>query len=465
MFVDDYSTNTTENEAERISFVKIPTNMLSTQDITSSVTDDEIIVYYEIMYHRSLQNPTQTNVSVDLLYSRLMWCKSKKNLGKNRIIKALQGLHIKGYLFISNVDIKSIKYTTYLQVKIIPLTDIPNRQIEGFMQVTESTADSAKLTNKTGQTFKVLVYALWRSRIQYAVTYSEWANLLNVDISNAKRIIKRLKDKKLIRVEKSIDYRGFEANHYYVDGDNYDLIMSNQQKVEQLSFENQSDQIETETVHIEGTPSPIVQLYSDKEVELLDFPIERTDKIDSTPSKHSSNNNDLDNQSILQERTKAFDDEWWETLSSYLCKVEEGLCYTSSQLRMLYSISAKYDVMPYSSLLDKTIDERLKGGAIEFNFFKYGASIQEKDVIILLNTNCTLALYYGIKRLSLIANSGTPQAKTMVLNWLENAVKHHTSKKSTNKIPFYNWIEEQDAFKDTLNDYIQNPKMSESKIE
>ncbi|MFS0815450.1 hypothetical protein ABC382_00580 [Lysinibacillus sp. 1P01SD] len=464
MFVDDYSTNTTENEAERISFVIIPTNMLSSQDITSSVTDDEIIVYYEIMYHRSLQNPTQTNVSVDLLYSRLMWCKSKKNLGKNRIIKALQGLHIKGYLFISNVDIKSIKYTTYLQVKIIPLTDIPN--CDSFMQVTESTADSAKLTNKTGQTFKVLVYALWRSRIQYAVTYSEWANLLNLDISNAKRIIKRLKDKKLIRVEKSIDYRGFEANHYYVDGDNYNLIMqsSKHQKVEQLSFENQPD-IQIEMVNDEVTSSSFVQIYSEKEEELLDFPIERTDRVDSTPSKPSLSNNDLANQSILQERTKAFDDEWWETLSSYLCKVEEGLCYTSSQLKMLYSINAKYDVMPYSSLLVETIDERLKGGTVEFNFFKYGASIQEKDVIILLNTNCTLALYYGVKRLSLIANSGTLQAKTMVLNWLENAVKHHTAKNSTNKIPFYNWLEEQDVLKDTLTDYIQNPKMKQSKIE
>ncbi|GGA11903.1 hypothetical protein GCM10008018_66210 [Paenibacillus marchantiophytorum] len=194
-------------------FVKTPMRMLAYAS-PSYATDDEIAVYYEIVYHASARDVSISNVNVDLLYARLQWDSKSISRGKKRIIDALAGLSQKGFISI-DCNGEEIKATTYLVIrtprnrsKLFDEKVVSDGTVyTGWTPVTELIMKIAKADEKNiGQRLKVLTYVLWRNNIQYAVSFDEWANVLKVSPSTAKRIIKSLKGEGIIKVKSGVYY-------------------------------------------------------------------------------------------------------------------------------------------------------------------------------------------------------------------------------------------------------------------
>jgi len=199
-------------------FVRIPMKMFA-YGSDSYVTDDEYVVYYEIVYHLWGRDISVTNTNVEMLYARIGWDVKTPTRGKKRIIEALEGLKVKGYINIdSNGD--EIKANTYL---IIHSPRIKSKifdekiVVEGttytaWQGVTELIMKASKLdVNKIGQRLKVLTYIMWRYNIDYSISFDEWANVLQVSVSTAKRIIKSLKEEGLIDVVSGTYYTDLDG--------------------------------------------------------------------------------------------------------------------------------------------------------------------------------------------------------------------------------------------------------------
>lgn len=218
-------------------FVKIPMKMLAYAS-PSYATDDEIAVYYEIVYHGWIREMSISHVNVELLYARLQWDKSTPSRGKKRVITALKGLKQKGYISIDSNG-EEIDATSYLVIrtprKMSKLFDekIPcgNTIYSGYEEVPESIMKIAKADDKNiGQRLKILTYVQWRHNIGYGVCFDEWANVLQVSPSTAKRIIKSLKEEGIINVK---------SGEYYTDTDG-----NKRQKPNQYSIKAQREEDE-----------------------------------------------------------------------------------------------------------------------------------------------------------------------------------------------------------------------------
>lgn len=193
-------------------FVKIPMKMFAYESV-NYVKNDEIAVYYEIVYHASARNVSVSFVTVELLYSRLKWDFKSPSRGKKRILSAILSLQEKGYISLATVD--EINNNTYLVIhtpknnSLIFTEKIRSGSsvYTGWTPITEKKMNILKEDiNNVGQRLKILTYIIWRFNIGYAISYEEWANVLKISESTAKRVIKSLREEKIINIESGVYY-------------------------------------------------------------------------------------------------------------------------------------------------------------------------------------------------------------------------------------------------------------------
>lgn len=200
-------------------FVRIPMKMFA-YGTKHYVTDDEMVVYYELGYHCWGRDISVAHINVELLHARLEW-----NNGKNRIIKALSGLRDKKYIFYNCDDIKATTYLTIhmprVKTKLFEEAVVVDEKLKlaGWEGITETIMNICKQdkATKTGQRLKVITYILWRANLKntrdfiYCISFPEWANVLQVSERQAIRIIDSLKREKVIKVTSGAFY--FDNNN------------------------------------------------------------------------------------------------------------------------------------------------------------------------------------------------------------------------------------------------------------
>lgn len=191
-------------------YVRVPMIMFAYES-SRYATDDEIAVYYEIVYHASAREVSMSHVNVELLYARLKWDARTPSRGKKRITDAIVALKEKGYISIDSHG-EEITAATYLTIRInkrvfedrIVCGNTPYTQ---WTKVYESEMNTAKADiYKIGQRLKVLTYIKWRHNINYSICFEEWANVLGVSVSTANRIVKSLKEEGVIDVKSGVYY-------------------------------------------------------------------------------------------------------------------------------------------------------------------------------------------------------------------------------------------------------------------
>lgn len=217
-------------------YVIVPMVMFAYESLKYA-TDDEIAVYYEIVYHASARDVSVSHVNVELLYARLKWDASTPSRGKKRIIDAIVVLKEKGYISIESYS-EEITSATYLTIRINKreFKDrivCGNTPYTGWTKIYESEMNTAKTDRyKIGQRLKVLTYIKWRHNINYSICFEEWANVLGVSPRTAKRIIKSLKEEGVINVK---------SGDYYTDWDG-----NVRQEINQFSLPNKEEESKDE---------------------------------------------------------------------------------------------------------------------------------------------------------------------------------------------------------------------------
>lgn len=198
-------------------FVAIPNKMFAF-DSKYFVTCDELMVYFQLGRLVHARDPRYTIISVDMLNSIIEFDVNNQARGKKRVKTALLSLKDKGYIEIS-YDKYELKNSSPIEVFFPELNDdvftenvkSGNWTYVGFTQVNDDMFNRTE----TIEEFIVLIYVKWRSfendtDRKYAISYSEWEQVLNVSHQTAVKIIKMCCQKNLIK-----KYRG----DYYINLD------------------------------------------------------------------------------------------------------------------------------------------------------------------------------------------------------------------------------------------------------
>ncbi len=178
-------------------FVAIPNKMFAFET-DLFVSDDEFLLFYHLGTIVQARNKMLVIVNIDLLSSMLNRIDTNTSRVKNKVKIALLGLETKGYISIKYYDTKlnnsTLLYITLVDKKhSIYVKDVKcgSWKYVGFTMVTE------EMFNKTSNAreLKVLTYILWRSTIEYSISYYEWEKILGVSHATAVNIIKECQSK------------------------------------------------------------------------------------------------------------------------------------------------------------------------------------------------------------------------------------------------------------------------------
>lgn len=164
-------------------FAKMPMAMLA-YGTKSYVTDDEVIVYAHLVLERPFRMQTKLNTNIDLINGHIKLDKTNPSRGKKRIHGALEGLSRKGYISISYNDEK-LKNNSFLIIEFylvddkftVKTTDNYQTVFSGYAQIHYEDYLKADFD---GRNIKVLMHTVYRGNIDYKISNSEWANVLQV---------------------------------------------------------------------------------------------------------------------------------------------------------------------------------------------------------------------------------------------------------------------------------------------
>jgi hypothetical protein len=204
---------------EKELFVAIP-NCMFAFDSDFFVTNEELIVFYQLAYNVTARNPKVSKVNIELLNSLIEFDKSNPSRGKQKIKDALLGLHEKGYINIRFSDSK-LKNATFIEARLPDLAEpIYANEItsgswtyKGFTGVTHDMYERAS----TIEQLKVLIYVKWRSfsniekKVNYAISFQEWESVLDVSHTTAIKIIESCVTDGLIAKQRGQYYMTFDG--------------------------------------------------------------------------------------------------------------------------------------------------------------------------------------------------------------------------------------------------------------
>jgi hypothetical protein len=190
-------------------FVAMP-NCMFAFDTEFYVTDEEFLLFYYLGTIVQVRNPQLVLTNIELLTSIMVSFDSNSSRRKSKIKKALLSLESKGYISITHTS-SEIKNTTSLEICLIDLKHpIYTNSVQsgawtykGFTQITENMCSSVE----NGKQLKIISYVSWRSKIDYAISYNEWEQVLDVSHQTAINLISECQKKGLI-----IKHRG----DYYI---------------------------------------------------------------------------------------------------------------------------------------------------------------------------------------------------------------------------------------------------------
>ncbi|MGG1400169.1 hypothetical protein ABE288_20455 [Bacillus salipaludis] len=185
-------------EREKDYFVAIPNRMFAFET-ECYATNEELMVFYQLGILVTARNPRVAIANIELLNSELEFDRSNQSRGKQKVREALLSLHDKGYIILTFSDSK-LKNNTHITVELPDTKSDPiytqeilsgSWKYKGFTEVTHDMFDRSRTIDQ----FKVLIYVKWRSfsntkdRIEYAISFQEWASILKVTHATANKLI------------------------------------------------------------------------------------------------------------------------------------------------------------------------------------------------------------------------------------------------------------------------------------
>jgi len=235
-------------------FVAIPMKMYA-HESNYFASDDEFLVFFHIGRLVSARNPRIAFVNVELLHPMIQFDRTNESRNKKRILNAILGLHSKSYINIGQ-PVQDAKNTTLLTITLPHVEDSiytspvysGGSKYSGFTPVTDTTFGMAD----TVKELKVLIYTDWRGKINYSVSYSEWADVLGVSSQTAVNLIESCREKGLISKHRGDYYKADngsirqETNKYFVrESHGEDWTPSKEMNTALKSMKAKSTSIET----------------------------------------------------------------------------------------------------------------------------------------------------------------------------------------------------------------------------
>lgn len=233
-------------------------------------TNDELLVFYHVCTLVSARNPSLAILNIDLLNNIMNLDQKNQSRGKQRIKDAILGLTQKKYINIVNCE-STLRYNTLLRISI-PSTDDSiytdsvksgGSTYKGFTPVKEELFSSAE----TVLELKVAIYVEWRSKIDYAISYKEWVNVLSVCHQTAVKIISECKDKGLITK--------LRGDYYYTSTGEIRQETNRYKSVSKQPEYNQQKKINTVvksmTTQSQSTETRPHNLFTDRRLDMNDL--------------------------------------------------------------------------------------------------------------------------------------------------------------------------------------------------
>jgi len=180
-------------------FVQMPNRMYAFET-KYYATDDEFLVFYNLGKIVLARNTKLVKTNINLLNELMKLEFTNQSRACARIKDALLGLDRKGYIELSYQG--TLKNTSLLEV-ILPdsLDEVYTSSVKsgswtyrGYTEVRDSLL--VKAENVTHM--KVIIFIRWRESIEYAISYAEWEQVLDVSHQTAVKIIKYCHDNGII---------------------------------------------------------------------------------------------------------------------------------------------------------------------------------------------------------------------------------------------------------------------------
>lgn len=205
-------------------FVAFPMKMYA-YETKYFASDDEFLVFFHIGRLVSARNPLIAFVNVELLHPMIQFDRTNDSRNKKRILNAILGLQSKNYIKIEQPE-QDAKNTTLLTITLPHVEDSIYTSVvysggskySGFTPVTDTMFGMAD----TVKELKVLIYTDWRGKINYSVSYREWADVLGVSSQTAVNLIESCREKGFISKHRGDYYKADdgsirqETNRYFV---------------------------------------------------------------------------------------------------------------------------------------------------------------------------------------------------------------------------------------------------------
>ncbi|WP_422659056.1 hypothetical protein ACK8P5_00450 [Paenibacillus sp. EC2-1] len=172
-------------------FVPIPMRMFAFET-EFFATNDELLVFYYIGTLVSARNPLVAHLNIELLHAMMLLDTTNPSRGKKRIKSAIDSLHSKGYVELSYRE-STLKNDTLLEITVLELEhQIYKERVfsrgssyAGYTAVTDDLFSCATSV----LVLRALIYHDWRSKIDYDISFSEWASILGVSRQTAINVI------------------------------------------------------------------------------------------------------------------------------------------------------------------------------------------------------------------------------------------------------------------------------------
>lgn len=187
-------------------YYRVP-NIARAYDTEYYLTDSEMAVLVTIGHSAWAWNPDITKTNVEFLFSELQLDTKNQSRSKKEIIENIMSLEQKGYIKV-DFDGDEIKNNTLLIIHnvnedmMIKKVTKDGTTFTGFTPVTNKILKLAKQgkSSKLGQRLKVLTHVVWRSEIDYSISFEEWANVLDLTAKQTKTVIKALEKEDIIEI-------------------------------------------------------------------------------------------------------------------------------------------------------------------------------------------------------------------------------------------------------------------------
>ncbi|MCD7032858.1 hypothetical protein LRR81_01360 [Metabacillus sp. GX 13764] len=164
-------------------FVKMPMAMLA-YGTNWYAEDDEVVLYAHLVLERQYKRPTSIQTNIELIHSIVQFDKSNPSRGKARVKKALIALAEKRYINlssnkdeISNSSLLTIDFYLTKDNLSVVTTDNHKTVFSGYAELNY---EEYLLAKYAGRYIKIIMHTKYRENINYKITISEWANVLQI---------------------------------------------------------------------------------------------------------------------------------------------------------------------------------------------------------------------------------------------------------------------------------------------